>query len=179
MPIVDRPCFHCGESISPFSPSTDRKFCNQDCAIAARSAPTVPEGMKWCSRCKEVKPASITVFHRRARSGDGLHGWCKSCMNSRSRPKQWHQSPRGKQMLKSSRLRLRYGISADDYEKMFMQQEGRCASCNTQSQRLVVDHCHTTGLVRGLLCVTCNLLAGHLESGRMDSVVTYLKRQAA
>lgn len=44
-------------------------------------------------------------------------------------------------------------------------QGGVCKICRrpeTQRKRLAVDHCHTTGAVRGLLCITCNAEIGHL-----------------
>ena len=61
----------------------------------------------------------------------------------------------------------RFGISLDDYNALLEKQNGVCAICkNTETEtgnggdikRLSVDHCHTTGIVRGLLCASCNNL---------------------
>lgn len=57
-------------------------------------------------------------------------------------------------------LRAAYGIGVEDYERMYAEQEGCCAICATYLSSLVVDHCHTTGRVRGLLCTHCNVALG-------------------
>jgi hypothetical protein len=58
-----------------------------------------------------------------------------------------------------------YGITGEQYRNLLLKQEGRCAGCgkgetslnrNGEVRSLAVDHCHTTGAVRGLLCDGCN-----------------------
>lgn len=65
-----------------------------------------------------------------------------------------------------------YGITQDDLEAMKTEQGHNCLTCggpgflignNGHSERLVVDHCHNTGLVRGLLCHNCNRALGLLK----------------
>lgn len=55
-------------------------------------------------------------------------------------------------------LARRYRITIEDYERLLESQGGVCAICKTppRSYRLAVDHCHDSGAVRGLLCVSCN-----------------------
>ena len=52
--------------------------------------------------------------------------------------------------------KYRYGITLEDYKNMYISQEGKCDICKESSKKLVVDHCHTNGNVRGLLCTACN-----------------------
>ena len=81
-------------------------------------------------------------------------------------------------------LRKMYGIGHADYERMLEEQGGGCAICgsskpNGNSRRwLHVDHCHETGLVRGVLCSTCNSGLGSFgdDIGRLEAAVLYLKR---
>lgn len=66
---------------------------------------------------------------------------------------------------KNADLKKVYGISIDRYEEMLKQQHGVCAVCKEPNKRraLAVDHCHETGLVRGLLCDPCNRALGFLR----------------
>jgi hypothetical protein len=66
---------------------------------------------------------------------------------------------------RTSILKKKYGISWSDYEEMYERQEGRCAICKKEEddRSLAIDHCHTTGKVRGLLCGSCNRALGLLK----------------
>lgn len=67
--------------------------------------------------------------------------------------------------------RARYGITLADYDRMLKEQDSRCAICgsdralknNERTWAFAVDHCHTTGKVRGLLCNACNVGLGWFE----------------
>ena len=78
----------------------------------------------------------------------------------------------------------KFGLTPVSYAEMVLRQGGRCASCGDEFQgRLLthVDHCHTTGAVRGLLCQGCNVAIGHLAESpdRARRVASYLERCAA
>jgi hypothetical protein len=78
----------------------------------------------------------------------------------------------------------RYGITTTEYAKLLAAQGGRCAICasatarNKGMQTLVVDHCHATGRVRGLLCGTCNSAIGFLGDNpeRVRAAIRYLEQ---
>ena len=61
-----------------------------------------------------------------------------------------------KRTQRANHLRKRYGIDESDYQLMLASQKGKCAICFRGNTTLHVDHCHTTGTVRGLLCLRCN-----------------------
>ena len=125
--------------------------------------------MKTCSKCKKHK--AYTEFYKMTVSLDGHAYYCKECDNKRRReqrkadPVATQQSNRNRQLLK------RYGMTIKDYEEMFEQQGCKCGICgvtenhsgNTGPRKewsFSVDHCHTTGKVRGLLCNDCNRALG-------------------
>ena len=65
----------------------------------------------------------------------------------------------------------KYGLSLEEVEKLLQQQNSLCAICNQPpvgQRKLCVDHCHTTGQVRGLLCLQCNTTLGFLEKRNID-----------
>jgi hypothetical protein len=72
--------------------------------------------------------------------------------------KDWQASNPDKR--KSQRLKA-HGIELSDYQDMLAMQKGRCAICGYSDMSKpnffpVVDHCHKTGIIRGLLCMNCN-----------------------
>lgn len=56
---------------------------------------------------------------------------------------------------------MRYRIGKPQWEKMEKEQNGKCALCDRNPE--VIDHCHSKGIVRGLLCNTCNILIRILD----------------
>lgn len=76
----------------------------------------------------------------------------------RERAKQWARN-RSPVKRRDGRLRSTYGIDLATYNRMLAEQDGRCAICGGDAQ-LYVDHCHRTGVVRGLLCAACNFGLG-------------------
>lgn len=73
-------------------------------------------------------------------------------------------------------LKKSYGITPEDYQEMFEKQQGVCRICGCSdskhnvTEHLLVDHCHQSGKVRGLLCTNCNFLIGQAQ----DSIDTLL-----
>lgn len=49
-----------------------------------------------------------------------------------------------------------YGISPDDYDQLMSIQGNKCAICRKELDKPCIDHCHTHGQVRGVLCPQCN-----------------------
>ena len=76
-------------------------------------------------------------------------------------------------------LKYGYGITLDDYNKMFEQQKGKCAICkrhqNNLTRTLCVDHDHKTNKVRALLCVTCNTDVSVVEN-RLEEMTKYINK---
>lgn len=99
--------------------------------------------------------------------------------------KEWAQAhygphrPRYQAYARKQRLRKEYNLTLADYDAMLTAQGGVCAICNKppKKYRLSVDHSHTTGAVRGLLCVGCNVKLGAIENPTfMATAQTYLEK---
>jgi hypothetical protein len=78
---------------------------------------------------------------------------------------------------RTKRLQKHYGLSDEEYDTLLARQGGACAICRRRLRgRLCVDHCHSTGLVRGLLCRKCNLGLGCLvdDAASLISAFAYL-----
>jgi len=69
----------------------------------------------------------------------------------------------------NSDLKRKHGITLEEYNGLLAEQHGRCKICLTThsnrrtTNRLAVDHDHNTGLIRGLLCESCNRAIGLLK----------------
>ncbi|HEU5266425.1 MAG TPA: endonuclease VII domain-containing protein [Jatrophihabitans sp.] len=115
----------------------------------------VPDGLKWCPECGEVKPLDDFPRNRSQRRGRG--SYCKPCHNKIVRAnKELHGGSR------NYHLRRRYGIAAEHFDTMFAEQGGRCAICR-EAPAEQVDHDHATNRVRGLLCFNCNGALGQFR----------------
>lgn len=84
-----------------------------------------------------------------------------------------------KQQTKNSMLRWRYGLTPEQVKAMEEAQQNCCAICAVQLGTVIssVDHCHTTGKVRGLLCINCNRGLGAFRDSiqNMEKALEYLK----
>lgn len=80
-----------------------------------------------------------------------------------------------KEMKRRSHLKRKYNLSVEEYRQMLLMQDGKCAICG-RAKTLHVDHDHSTGKIRGLLCATCNLAIGGFEasSAEPSAIVQYL-----
>ena len=89
---------------------------------------------------------------------------------------------------KNSRLKYAYGITIEEYQKLWDLQKGLCAICGEpetnidhrtkQNRRLAVDHNHETKKVRGLLCTKCNKGIGLLgdDSEILQNAANYMRQ---
>lgn len=102
--------------------------------------------------------------HKISEWGRGKEGSCKACLREKRLENREYHRDYGRKY----NLRTKYNMTVEDYEKVFLAQNGRCAICGVQPKKsLVVDHNHKTGRVRGLLCPGrprgCNYILGLLE----------------
>lgn len=81
---------------------------------------------------------------------------------------------------RESRLKRYYNLTGQEYQQMYQAQGGLCAICGNpqiSGRQLAVDHDHESGLVRGLLCQSCNRGIGYFgdDVSRLESAVGYLR----
>ena len=123
------------------------------------------EGTKRCTQCREVKP--LTDFYKAKDKPFGVRSSCKLCdgkYNKKIRP----PLTLVQKAAKAARARKRlYGVTPETFDAMYRKQHGKCYICHRRfvgKLRACVDHDHTTGMVRGLLCRSCNVKLGWAET---------------
>lgn len=79
-------------------------------------------------------------------------------------------------------IKNKYGISVQSYKRMLAAQDRACAICRrpfaTMKRRPAIDHCHSTGKIRGLLCMACNTTLGKYgdDPSKIRRLIEYLEK---
>lgn len=134
---------------------------------------------KVCGDCKLNKPASD--FSKDKGKYDGLCWHCKVCRKKyrqqphvRSQTSIYNKAERKKDPEKTKERDRKYtlsrywGMTPEEFEKLLNDPGRKCKICkrperSSEKKPLVIDHCHTSGRIRGLLCDDCNRGIGLLK----------------
>jgi hypothetical protein len=153
--------------------------------------------LRRCSQCHQEFPETLEYFkHTNYKQRKGWESWCRGCCNAKCR----QYSVQHREELKAKRLArhaadpfrkrltdLKYraeksGICVDlvQAQEVIRKFSGYCAICGAAvaGSMLCLDHCHTTGKVRGIICRSCNSGLGAAEESPtiLLSLLTYLER---
>lgn len=119
--------------------------------------------MKQCKKCSLV--LDFSKFSKKQANKDGYANDCKDCR-------------------RNDKLKYKYGIDSSEYNLKLKQQNYKCVVCgveeNKDGTRLCVDHCHSTGKVRDLLCSRCNAVLGLVDedTDRLIKLKAYLQKHS-
>ena len=137
---------------------------------------------KVCKKCGIDKP--LSEYHKKAANPTGYQPRCKECNCADVNEWRKEQSPERLQELYLQRV---YGLSLQDYHRLLLKQKNCCPICNLElnlgsyldAKSPVVDHCHKTGVVRGILHNECNRGIGYLgdDPVRLLNAYNYLSVQ--
>jgi hypothetical protein len=137
---------------------------------------------------KEAKARGLTHYftgkpcnngHIAKRYASDRH--CFDCEREDHRRRRPRSGKSGKAYNRDRAIRNKYGISPAEWSAMFDQQGRACAICRTiesGTKNWHTDHCHDTGIVRGILCGHCNSGLGFFKDRvvNLSSGITYLER---
>jgi hypothetical protein len=130
--------------------------------------------LQWikCKTCFKVKPSE--EFYKQ-NSKFGKFKECKGCHRDRS--KKFRKDNPDYYLLNT------YGMTKEEYDQRLEEQGGVCANeaCDyglDEDHTLCVDHCHSTGKIRGLLCNWCNSAEGFLKSDVQvaEGLIKYMRK---
>lgn len=150
------------------------KFCSLACKYEYQTAQydaLIASGKKKCSKCEQE--VELSGFYSHPHTVDRLRPDCKLCVMDGNEERLKKTDTRRSYHLKSL-----YGISVEQYEAMESFQNGTCAVClrPPRGKKLSVDHDHVTGIIRGLLCNSCNLriIGKHRKGELLRRAADYL-----
>ena len=143
-----------------------------------------------CRSCLQHLPESS--FYKEPRTKRGYQVQCKCCQKAsastsyelnRDSVLARHKTNYCPTVERDKKLKRNYGITLQQYQEMLDSQDSKCKICSSadpfhNSGKFVVDHCHDTGKVRGLLCHHCNVLLGHAKDSSLvlKKAIDYLER---
>jgi hypothetical protein len=139
---------------------------------------------KQCERCHQLNPFSLRKCTGRpaftvCNPCRGKQRWRKLKALSIEERRDLQQAP-AKKKLRDARYRFNlYGISESQAVELLQGQSGRCAICEREGTlgSLCIDHDHETGIIRGILCKSCNRALGQFGDNleRVRRAVCYLE----
>jgi hypothetical protein len=139
------PCPQCG------LPMSRRSQLCVNCAAGARTAlrdSRDASATRTCAKCGRTQPTEAFPKKGKTHHGSDRYSYCRPCTSEYQRV---------------NKLRTIFNLTEEDYEAMLAYQNGKCAICVRPpgKNRLAVDHEHATGLIRGLVCWSCNRGLGY------------------
>lgn len=134
---------------------------------------------RTCFNCKVTWPLTAHHFYRS--NSRYFQRECKGC--NKKRRAIWWKGQGGKLSNANTKLKARFGITLDQYNRLVAEQENKCWICGSHhswnGHRLAVDHDHKSGRIRGLLCKACNVGLGNFQDRPelLERAAQYLKEK--
>ncbi len=153
--------------------------------------------MKTCAACGATKAPS--EYHRKQKSRDGLHNYCKECTRAKNKAwveanrerqalacKNWYEANRDRAVAKRKAwyYQTTYGVAHAEFLAQASAQRD-CLICGCKmvvggrgAKNAVMDHCHATGENRGIICSGCNKAIGLLgdDPDVLRAAAAYIER---
>ena len=136
-------------------------------------------------RWREENPERVREYHRQYVAADPERARDKSRRWRAAHPehsralhaaemRRWRAANPG-EVRAMDRWR-KYGLTPEAFAELVAAHDGHCAICDRVPKRLVIDHDHDTGVVRGLLCDPCNIRVGWIEKEGLAAALAYLQK---
>lgn len=161
---MNKVCQACSKTYYVRAYRSDSKFCSQEC----QNHKQYKRIDLICKGCEQVFTVSKSRKDKVFCSFKCKFAKCKT------KEQKWKSD-------KNAQLKYKYGIGLTEVYLMHMDQSSCCAICNKHQSvvlgnTLSVDHDHSTGKVRGLLCDPCNMALGSFEDSisSLNNAISYL-----
>ena len=130
---------------------------------------------KHCGGCDRTLP--VSDFHRNRRLPHGIQTQCKTCMIAYSSRYQKEHPESVRRNSRVAKMRAKYGLPKEEAKAWV--DSGQCGPCECCGSvgKLVIDHDHTTGALRGKLCQHCNSVIGFARDSEvvLAKAIEYLR----
>lgn len=135
--------------------------------------PSPADGYHWCSTCKTFRAVEDFSWDNTREQPQRV---CMDCCATSQR----EYTARNAEKIRLKVTLRTWGLTEEQYVALFEAQGHKCAICGAERRELrnlAIDHCHKTGLIRGLLCPDCNMGMGQFgdDPALLESAATYLR----
>ena len=143
------------------------------CASCGKEFITSHSKIKYCEN-PECKKKANSIRHTKFKENNKEH--LSNYYKDRYKADQMVNRELRKLSSRKRHLKIKYGMSMEDYDRRVNEQDGRCVICGEVTKELHVDHDHKTNKVRSLLCFHCNAGLGHFKDdiSLLNSAIGYL-----
>lgn len=132
--------------------------------------------MSACKACKSIKQKEKRINNNELQRKKDRENYQKTKTHRIEYARQYREKYPDR--TRATNLKMKYGITQDDYNQMIINQNYKCAICDRNmtdyGKFFCVDHNHNSGKIRGLLCDPCNYGLGFYEKHK-EKYVKYLK----
>lgn len=131
--------------------------------------------LKKCPKCGQTKDETKWAF--RDKEHKLFSAYCKECDRVRKTlaARERFKDPEQRKKENHRQRLWSKGITQEQYNNMMQEANNSCQICSS-SQNLVIDHCHSSKKVRGILCWSCNVALGHFKDSeeKLKAALEYL-----
>lgn len=169
---VDKTCKHCGET-KPLMGFTFLRKTGKPYTYC-----------KSCQKQKDKARKERDPGAHRARDAERTKRWrlnnnerYRALKKDNRENQKQKNAPRIALMERCHRIKMKYGLTKDNYDRLLLDQDGKCRICKkSDGGYLHIDHCHDTGKIRGLLCQRCNIGLGQFRNSveNLQNAIRYL-----
>lgn len=170
--IKTKVCVRCGKTFVKVPRASGRQWAARKyCSFQCRKLTTKERDVRAALRSySSLKERGLCPWCHTPNTEEGVYH--KRC--SRKRLSRYKEQNRNRALLKL------YGINRKQYDSLLLKQASKCAICGgTSGKRMLsVDHDHTTGIIRGLLCDNCNHGLGKFQDSAelLEEAIAYLRK---
>ena len=130
--------------------------------------------MKTCLKCNTTKP--LDDFYTNNQLSDRKTTWCKDCC--RAKEKATHKKDPWKKKFYEGKIKYGSEMTREKFTHMLEEQSNQCGICQKEMLSPYIDHDHSTGKIRMLLCHHCNSLLGMAKDNKtiLQGAIRYLEK---
>jgi hypothetical protein len=147
----------------------------------ARNSSGLPLWCKACCAARHAERRASDPEYQKKRKDYNAKLYAENKDVFKERGKSWHE--RNKPYLRAKQIMKKFGLTQDAYNTKLRDQGWGCGICRCDLRLLDprhvhTDHCHTTGLVRGIICKSCNHLLGNARDSQeiLLAAINYLEK---